>query len=42
MAAAQAAAYSVAVDLLPQLLASGVVSEIDEAAYWASQPLPTP
>jgi hypothetical protein len=30
--------YSVVVDLLPQLLASGVVEEIDEATYWASQP----
>jgi hypothetical protein len=36
------ASYSVAVDLLPQLLASDVVSEIDEAAYRASQPPPTP
>ena len=28
--------YSVAVDLLPQLLASGVVEEIDAAAYRSS------
>lgn len=34
--------YSVAVDLLPQLLASGAVEEIDEAAYWASLPQPAP
>jgi len=30
--------YSVAVDLLPQLLASGVVEEIDEATYHAAFP----
>lgn len=30
--------YSVAVDLLPQLLASGAVEEIDETTYRASLP----
>jgi hypothetical protein len=30
--------YSVAVDLLPQLLASGAVEEISEAAYRAALP----
>jgi hypothetical protein len=30
--------YSVAVDLLPQLLASGAVTEIDEATYRAAMP----
>jgi hypothetical protein len=30
--------YSVAVDLLPQLLASGVVDEIDAATYHAAMP----
>jgi len=30
------ATYSVAVDLLPQLLASGVVEEIDAATYHAA------
>ena len=29
-------AYSVAAELLPQLLASGAVEEIDEAAYFAA------
>lgn len=28
--------YTVAVDLLPQLLESGAVSEIDAATYWAA------
>lgn len=32
--------YSVAVDLLPQLLAAGVVEEIDEATYRAAFPVP--
>lgn len=32
--------YPVAVDLLPQLLASGAVEEIDEAIYRASLPQP--
>lgn len=32
--------YSVAVDLLPQLLASGAVEEIDEATYMAAMPKP--
>jgi hypothetical protein len=32
--------YSVAVDLLPQLLASGAVEEIDEATYLAAMPKP--
>ena len=32
--------YSVAVDLLPQLLASGAVEEIDRATYRASLPQP--
>lgn len=36
------ASYIAAVDLLPQLLASGVVEEIDEAAYLASLPPQTP
>jgi hypothetical protein len=30
--------YSVAKDMLPQLLASGAVEEIDEATYWAAMP----
>lgn len=34
--------YSVAVDLLPQLLAAGVVQEIDEADYLAALPPSTP
>lgn len=33
-------AYTVAVDLLPELLASGAVSEIDEATYRAVFPKP--
>lgn len=33
--------YTVAVDLLPQLLASGAVEEISEATYLASLPQPT-
>ncbi len=32
--------YSVAVDLLPQLLAAGAVEEIDEATYRAAFPAP--
>jgi hypothetical protein len=32
--------YTVAVDLLPQLMASGAVSEIDEATYRAAFPKP--
>lgn len=32
--------YSVAVDLLPQLLASGVAEEIDESEYLSSLPPP--
>lgn len=32
--------YPVAVDLLPQLLASGAVVEIDQAAYMAALPGP--
>jgi hypothetical protein len=32
--------YSVAVDLLPQLLASGVVEEIDRETYMAAMPSP--
>jgi hypothetical protein len=32
--------YSVAVDLLPQLLASGVVEEIDRETYMATMPSP--
>lgn len=32
--------YTVAVDLLPELLASGAVSEIDEATYRAAFPKP--
>lgn len=35
-------AYSVAVDLLPQLLASGAVEEIDEATYRAATSTPGP
>lgn len=34
--------YSVAAELLPQLLASGAVEEIDQATYTASLPKPTP
>jgi hypothetical protein len=34
--------YSVAVELLPQLLAAGVVEEISEAAYRAEFPGPVP
>ena len=34
--------YSVAVDMLPQLLASGVVEEIDRATYVASLVYPLP
>lgn len=33
-------AYSVAVDLLPQLIASGAVSEIDAETYFGTQPSP--
>jgi hypothetical protein len=33
--------YSVAVDLLPQLLASGVVEEIDRETYMAAMPQTT-
>jgi hypothetical protein len=32
--------YSVAVDLLPQLIASGVVEEIDRETYMAAMPSP--
>jgi hypothetical protein len=32
--------YSVAVDLLPQLLASGLAEEIDEQTYFSSLPQP--
>jgi hypothetical protein len=34
--------FTVAADLLPQLLASGVVEEIDEATYWAAFDNDTP
>lgn len=34
--------FTTAAELLPQLLASGAVEEIDEAAYRASLPVPTP
>lgn len=33
--------FTVAADLLPQLLAAGVVEEIDEATYWARLPQPS-
>lgn len=34
--------FDAVASVLPQLLASGAVEEIDAATYWASQPQPMP